>query len=212
MEPAIKPSPRRRRSLKFFVDAALNPLCRGLASFGVQPNMVSLAGVLATFMVPVEILHEKWPAAGLWLLGAGFFDILDGALARNSRLKSLFGAFWDSTLDRVSEAFVFGGLLLYYGQHQKPLALLLAFSVCILSFLVPYARARAEGLGIACEGGVLPRPGRVVLLALGFLASQPTWALALVGVLSLATLFQRVFIVWKKSGKRLNLGKARKSA
>jgi CDP-diacylglycerol--glycerol-3-phosphate 3-phosphatidyltransferase len=203
MKSAIKSPNRRKQDFKLFVDRVLNPLCRGLTSIGIQPNVITLAGVFVTFVVPVEILHEKWTAAGLWLLVAGFFDILDGALARNSRLQSPFGAFWDSTLDRVSEAFVFGGLLLYYGQHQKPWVLLLAFSVCILSFLVPYVRARAEGLGIDCKAGILQRPGRVVLLALGFLAFQPIGALILVGVLSLATLFQRVFIVWKNTSKKV---------
>ena len=154
-------------------------------------------GVAVTFMVPVELLQDKWLSAGLWLLGAGFFDVLDGALARNNGLKGAFGAFWDSTLDRVSEAVVFGGLLLYYYQHQKPEALLLAFGVCILSLLVSYTRARAEGLGIDCEVGILPRPGRVILLALGFFAAQPTFALVLIGVLSLITVLQRIHRVWK---------------
>ena len=165
----------------------------------VGPNGVTLAGVLVTLLVPVSIVRENWVAAGGWLLGAGFFDVLDGSLARNEGLQRPFGAFWDSTLDRVSEAVVFGGLLLYYDQHQRPAELLLAFSVCILSLLVSYTRARAEGLGIDGEVGILPRPGRVVLLALGFFASQPTPALGVIGVLSLITVIQRVWRVWEKT-------------
>jgi CDP-diacylglycerol--glycerol-3-phosphate 3-phosphatidyltransferase len=152
-------------------------------------------------MVPYAVLQDRWISAGAWLLIAGFFDVLDGALARNSGFKRPFGAFWDSTLDRVSEAVVFGGLILYYYQHQKPQALLLAFAVCILSLLVSYTRARAEGLGIDCEVGLLPRPGRVILLALGFFFYQPTLALAVVGALSLITVLQRILWVWKKTRK-----------
>jgi len=151
-------------------------------------------------MVPFELLRENWISAGLWLLGAGFFDVLDGTLARNSELKKPFGAFWDSTLDRLSEAIVFGGFLLYYYQQAQPRNLLLAFGVCTLSFLVSYTRARAEGLGIDCEVGWLPRPGRVVLLALGFFFAQITLALWVVGSLSLVTVGQRIHRVW--SGTR----------
>jgi CDP-diacylglycerol---glycerol-3-phosphate 3-phosphatidyltransferase len=176
----------------------LSPLSRFLGSIGVTPNLVTVAGVLVTIMVPVELLKGNAVSAGLWFLGAGFFDVLDGSMARELRVKRPFGAFWDSTLDRVSEAIVFGGFILYYYQHQNPRALLLAFSVCILSLLVSYTRARAEGLGIECEVGVLPRPGRVVLLVLGLFAGQLTAALALVGGLSLVTVIQRVHWAWKK--------------
>ena len=166
---------------------------------GVGPNTVTLVGVLATFMVPVELLKERWVSAGFWLLGAGFFDVLDGSLARNNYLPKPFGAFWDSTLDRVSEAVVFGGFLLYYYQHQNPQAFLLAFGVCILSLLVSYTRARAEGLGINCEVGLLSRPGRVILLALGLFFAEPTLALEVVGILSLVTVVQRIHRVWTET-------------
>jgi CDP-diacylglycerol---glycerol-3-phosphate 3-phosphatidyltransferase len=163
---------------------------------------VTLAGVLVTLMVPVETLEGNWISAGLWLLGAGFFDILDGSLARNSGLQGSFGAFWDSTLDRVSEAFVFSGFLLYYGRHQDFSNLLLAFGVCIVSLLVSYTRARAEGLGVECEVGILPRPGRVILLALGLMSGWLSWALGFVGILSLVTVGQRIHRVWSKTRRR----------
>lgn len=174
----------------------LAPLSKLLAVLKIHPNLVTLTGVLATVMVPVEMLKENWVQAGLWLLSAGFFDVLDGSLARNSRLQGTFGAFWDSTLDRISEGIVFSGFLLYYGRHQEFWLLLLAFSACILSFLVSYTRARAEGLGIKCEVGILPRPGRVILLALGFFTGWITWVLMLVGLLSLVTVTQRIHLVW----------------
>ncbi len=192
---------KKKNNLRSTTDKILEPLCRLLARLGVSPNLVSFAGVLVTLIVPIDILQEKWVPAGWWLLGAGFFDVLDGALARQTGAKSLFGAFWDSTLDRVSEAVVFAGFIMYYGQHQMTRELWLAFSVLTLSFLVPYTRARAEGLGIPCEVGILPRPGRVILLALGFFTAQITFFLALVGILSLITVFQRVFWVWQKTNK-----------
>lgn len=199
MERLIKTSKRKKSGLKIWIDGVLSPFSRFLASVKVHPNFVTLAGVLVTFMVPLETLKEKWIPAGLWFLAAGFFDVLDGSLARNSGLQGPFGAFWDSTLDRVSEAVVFGGFLLYYGRHQDFSNLLLAFSVCMLSLLVSYTRARAEGLGIQCEVGMLPRPGRVILLALGLLAGQLSLALWSVGVLSLVTVVQRIYRVWSET-------------
>jgi CDP-diacylglycerol---glycerol-3-phosphate 3-phosphatidyltransferase len=106
------PKNPKRKSFKEKVDRLLTPFWKPLALLGIHPNWVTLAGVLVTFLVPWEISRENWGAAGAWLLGAGFFDVLDGALARNSGLQGLFGAFWDSTLDRISEAVVFGGVLL----------------------------------------------------------------------------------------------------
>ena len=122
---------KQKNKFNTWIDQTVNPLTRVLTAAGISPNLVTLMGVGATFMVPVSLLQEKNAAAGCWLLGAGFFDVLDGSLARNSGFKGSFGAFWDSTMDRVSEAVVFGGFLLYYYQHQNPQALLLAFVVCI---------------------------------------------------------------------------------
>lgn len=167
-----------------------------LVKIGIHPNVLTLIGVLVTIMVPVSMLKERWVDAGCWLLLAGYFDILDGSVARAGGLKTRFGAFWDSTLDRVSEAIVFGGFLLYYGRRQDMNGLLLAFVVFVFSVLVPYTRARAGALGIDCEVGVLPRPGRILLLAAGFFLVQPTFFLGVVGVLSLITVFQRVHRVW----------------
>jgi len=185
--------------IKGFNDRAVRPICRLLTQSKIGPNWVTLFGVLVTCGVPLMMVQGHWMGAGLWLLAAGFFDILDGSLARFAGKKSKFGAFWDSTLDRISEAVVFGGFILYYYQHQQLWELQLAFSVSILAFLVSYTRARAEGLGIDCEVGVLARPGRVLLLSFGFLASCPTLALGVVGVLTLITVVQRVVRVWVKS-------------
>jgi CDP-diacylglycerol---glycerol-3-phosphate 3-phosphatidyltransferase len=162
----------------------------------IHPNLITLTGVLVTILVPISMLEEKWIAAGGWLLFAGFFDVLDGSLARNGAFSGRFGAFFDSTLDRLSEAVVFAGFLLYYYNQQDLRDLLAAFIVCILSLMVSYTRARAEGLGVDCEVGLLPRPGRVLLLAIGFFTAQPTVCLYVVGLLSLITVLQRIYRVW----------------
>jgi len=194
---------KKSTGLKPTLDRLLTPLCRALAGLGVGPNLMTLVGVLVTGMVPLSILKGHWIAAGTWLLVGGFFDVLDGTLARHLKVKARFGAFWDSTLDRVAEALVFGGLLYHYGRLHDLGNLSLTFIVQTLSFLVPYVRARAEGLGVDCEVGVLPRPGRVILLTLGFWAKRPEVVLWIIGTLSLVTFFQRVFWVWQRTGKSL---------
>jgi CDP-diacylglycerol---glycerol-3-phosphate 3-phosphatidyltransferase len=191
-------SKRQAGNTGAWLDKILKPATHFLASGGIHPNTLSLLGTLVTFGVPWAMLKGQWIWAGLWLLFAGFFDILDGALARNEGLKSRFGAFLDSTLDRVSEAVVLAGFLIYYQQQGRLDGCLLAFSVLLISVLVSYTRARAEGLGLECRVGFLTRPGRVVLFVLGFFFQQPTGALVLVGLLSLVTVFQRVYWVWFK--------------
>jgi phosphatidylglycerophosphate synthase len=183
------------------VGRTLAPLCRFLHSIHVGPNWVTFVGVLVTLVVPVEMTKADWLGAGLWLLAAGFFDLLDGSLAREAKVQTVFGAFWDSTLDRVSESLVFAGYLLYYYHKQETGLFLTAFAVSVLSLLVSYTRARAEGLGIDCEVGLLPRPGRVLILAFGFLMFQPTPVLLVVGVLTLVTVLQRVLWVYQKASK-----------
>ncbi len=177
-----------------------------LSLLHVGPNTITFVGVIVTGMVPVEMVKGDWPGAGLWLLAAGFFDLLDGALARHLKAQTVFGAFWDSTLDRLSESLVFAGFLLYYYQQQQMGLFLAAFAVSTISLLVSYTRARAEGLGIDCEVGWLTRPGRVLILAFGFLASLPTAALLLVGGLTLVTVIQRVDWVYRNSPKTSQRG------
>ena len=198
--------PTSIQSIKNWIDAHWRPVTPGLARAGFTPNWATLVGTLLSFIVPYELLQDHWVAAGIWLFVSGFFDVLDGSLARNEKLRTPFGAFLDSTLDRLVEAVLFAGFALYYGRHLDETGVLLSFSVLTLSFLVSYTRARAEGLGIECEVGVLPRTGRMLLLIGGLLVHQLTPVLWLIGFLSLITVGQRVHRVWtalqKKKAKK----------
>ncbi|HVZ80799.1 MAG TPA: CDP-alcohol phosphatidyltransferase family protein [bacterium] len=186
----------RKYTVKGWIDDHWRPVTRGLARMGLSPNLVTGMGVVVSLMVPYELLQDRSVAAGLWLFACGFFDVLDGSIARNEKLRTSFGAFWDSTLDRFSEAVVFGGFVLYYSRHSDETGVLLSFSVFTLSLLVSYTRARAEGLGIECEVGVLPRTGRILMLIAGLLFHQLIPVLWLIGFFSLITVGQRVHRVW----------------
>lgn len=186
------PAPSGLAAFKRSLDRFLDPTSRLLAGWGVKPDHLTLFGVFLTAPVAYFLVEEKFPLAGLWLLLAGAFDALDGALARNQGLKTRFGAFFDSTMDRFSEALVFVGFILLYFRRQQPVELIVAFAASVFSQTVPYARARAEGLGLDCEVGILPRWVRVAVLVLGLLWGEPIWALWIVAVGSLITTVQRI--------------------
>jgi CDP-diacylglycerol--glycerol-3-phosphate 3-phosphatidyltransferase len=134
-------------------------------------------------------------AAGAAMLLGGLFDALDGAVARESNRMSSFGAFLDSTLDRLSESAVFVGLVFFYASAGRAPEALLAGLAMTFSLLTSYARARAEGLNIPCEVGLLERAGRVVLLSFFSLLALPTLGLVLVAAGAAVTTAQRIFHV-----------------
>ena len=144
-------------------------------------------------------------AAGLVVLLAGFFDILDGALARGTNRATRFGAVLDSTLDRLAEAVLFFGILgLFLFTGEQPFlftsltqewSVLLVFVTLLGSFLVSYIRARAEALGLSCPVGFFTRTERVIVLALGLLLNQVTIALAIIALFSFITVSQRLLYV-----------------
>jgi len=141
-------------------------------------------------------------AAGFVVLVAGFFDILDGALARLLEKVTPFGAVLDATLDRLSEAVLLLAILAVYAIQQSLLGVLLVGAALIGSQLVSYIRARAEAQGLECRVGIFTRAERVVVLALGLLLSYFTpalaIALAIIVVFSLVTVVQRLVYVWRQ--------------
>ncbi len=134
---------------------------------------------------------------GLLTALASLFDAIDGALARASGQTSPFGAFLDSTLDRISEAVIYLGLFLYYAQQSRRMEMLLIYATIVGSFMVSYARARAEGLGLQCKVGLLTRAERVCLLIVGLATGIMPWMLWALAVLTNVTVVQRVIHVWR---------------
>ncbi|HEY41010.1 MAG TPA: CDP-alcohol phosphatidyltransferase family protein, partial [Dehalococcoidia bacterium] len=141
--------------------------------------------------------------AGFVVLVGGFFDIVDGALARSTDRTTRFGAILDSTLDRSGEAVVFIGLLVLYTHEQSTAGVVVVGVVWLMSLLVSYIRARAEGIGLECEVGIFTRAERVVLLVLGLLLSQFGDALliilAIIAALSFLTVIHRLRHVWRQT-------------
>ncbi len=177
----------------------------------VTPNMLTLFGLVLNLVVAVLLLNNHLVAGGIMIIAAGLFDMLDGALAKITGRMSSFGAFLDSVVDRYSEAIVLLGLLLHYytqAQTQGLLEVVLIYVILVGSMMISYARARAGALHIANEVGIMARPERIVLLALG-LIFQTVLLLPILWLLAIGTQFtaiQRIVYVWqvttgRKEGK-----------
>ncbi len=179
------------------------PIVRLLSRTPITPSAITWFGFLLTIGAAALIITGYLLAAGFVVLIAGFFDMLDGALARRTNQTSRFGAVLDSTLDRLSEAVLLLGILVLYAEEQSIAGILLASVALIGSQLVSYIRARAEALGLECQAGLFTRAERVIVLVLGLLLNQIDKALiialAIIVVFSFFTAGQRLLYVWKQT-------------
>jgi CDP-diacylglycerol--glycerol-3-phosphate 3-phosphatidyltransferase len=173
------------RSVKGGMRGAIQPLAVALARAGVRANWLTYAGFLLNVVVAV-LAAEGWLAvAGALFLVVNALDFLDGAVARAAGTAGRYGAFLDSVLDRYSEAVVFGGLLVWFARTDDEWALVATALSLIGSFMVSYCRARAEGLGLDCEIGLLQRPERIVLLGIAMMLQDVVHESALLAALVL---------------------------
>ncbi|MGB9836157.1 MAG: CDP-alcohol phosphatidyltransferase family protein [Candidatus Saccharicenans sp.] len=137
---------------------------RLIVRFNIHPNWISLAGLVSGILVGLFYATNHLLLALIFLALCGMLDILDGKVAANGNKKTIFGAVFDSSLDRYSEFAVYLGLGFYYKNHWILWVLALTF---LGSTMVSYTRARAEGLGLECRVGIMQRAERVVVLLLG---------------------------------------------
>jgi CDP-diacylglycerol--glycerol-3-phosphate 3-phosphatidyltransferase len=180
-------------------------LMRPIVRSRVTPNMLTVVGLLANIFTAVVIGRGFLFAAGVLLLLAGIFDMADGALARVRDAASEFGDFLDATLDRLAEASIGLGLLWHALLKQDDLQAALIYAVVLGSVMISYARARAEVLKLDCEVGLMPRPERIVILAIGLILAQATNEVALTVILAALclstyyTVAQRIVHVYRNT-------------
>jgi CDP-diacylglycerol--glycerol-3-phosphate 3-phosphatidyltransferase len=174
--------------------AVLDPIVRALAAAGVTPNMISVAGLFGNGIAGLLVARGELVAGGIVMLLASALDMLDGALARMTGKASRFGALLDSTFDRISEAAVLFGVLLYALDRGQDEQAALTFVAIVGSLLVSYVRARAEGLGVSMKDGLFTRPERVMLLGVALLFGWLRLALWLLAVLTMLTALQRLYL------------------
>jgi CDP-diacylglycerol---glycerol-3-phosphate 3-phosphatidyltransferase len=192
---------------------------RPMSQLGITPNMLTVLGLVLSALTAIVIAQGWLLAGGLLVLFAGIFDMFDGAMARVRNAATTFGAFFDSTLDRYSESIILLGLLVYALQRpdlhdafwpfssEQPWMITLIYIAVVGSLMVSYAKARAEGLGLECRTGLLARPERVVILAIGLLTGTVIWAVALLAIFSNVTAVERVVYVWRITNQPVAVSK-----
>jgi phosphatidylglycerophosphate synthase len=178
----------------------LDPVADGLKALGVTANMITLIGLVVSVVSAGLFAQGRVREAGLLLLLSGLCDVVDGTVARRTGSVSPFGAFLDSTVDRYADGVVLAGIA-WHAAFVESNALIFAAALTALvgSYVVSYARARAEGLRLECTVGVMERPERVLTLAAGAVAGPHVLPYA-VGILALGSQFtalQRVVYVWR---------------
>jgi CDP-diacylglycerol--glycerol-3-phosphate 3-phosphatidyltransferase len=190
----------------------VGPLARAFIRAGIHPNVITTIGTLIVIGAGVAFGAGRIRLGGLLLLLSGVFDILDGQVARQGGMMTTFGAFYDSTLDRVGESAVFAGLALYFMQGgvptgQAPTAVAIAMTALVTSLLVSYTRARAEGLGLECTVGIAARAERILLLGVPVLFFGPGrngallfWIVVILALATAITVVQRVVHVARVAG------------
>jgi phosphatidylglycerophosphate synthase len=160
----------------------------------LPPNALTVIGTLVSVGAALAFARGALLAGALLLLGGGFFDLVDGVVARRQGTTTRFGAFLDSTLDRLVDMAVFVGLMVHYADIGRPALVTLSGVGLIAGVMTSYAKARAEQLGPPIHVGVLERGERVVLLALGGLTGWMVpvlWLLAIGGGITVVQRFAR---------------------
>ena len=184
----------------------LYAIVRGLALTKISPNVLTFLGLVINVIAAVlfgfangDNQQRMFLYAGLVIIGAGIFDMVDGRVARATGQVTQFGAFFDSVIDRYSDVALFFGLLVYYARANRFFYLVLTALVMVTSVMVSYTRARAESLIGTCKVGFMERPERIVLIIIGALFNKMAPVLWVLAVLSTITVIHRIAFTYQRT-------------
>lgn len=175
------------------------PIARVLIALHISPNAITTAGFFVSVGAAYLLSEGEIVIGGIVMLGGAIMDMFDGTVARLTGKASTFGAFLDSVLDRLGEAAVLFGLLVFYVREDNEVGAFLAFGTVVLSIMVSYSRARAEGLSVQGDVGIMGRPERIVVMGVGLLTKYPQHAMGLIIAVSAVTIAQRTAHVWRNA-------------
>lgn len=186
------------------VDAAVKPLGAALRKTRITPDHLTIVGLVLGAAAAVAIGAGRLRIGLVLVILAALPDLLDGALAKASNASSQRGAFFDSTVDRVTDAMLLGGITYYFAENEDPRLAVLPFAVLAVSSLISYQRAKAESLGLDAKGGLMERAERIVVLCVGlfiepWLDGALVWIMWGMLVLISITAAQRFVKVWKQA-------------
>ena len=182
------------------VERVVKPVGEQLRRTKLSPDHLTLIGLIVACGAAVAIGLGALRLGLLLVVLAAVPDLLDGALAKASNQSSQRGAFFDSTIDRVTDAVLLGGVAWFLASQRGAHAAVLPFAVMAVSSLISYQRAKAEALGLTAKGGLMERAERIILLCVGLLFdSMLFWTMILMLVLVTITAVQRFFKVWNQA-------------
>ncbi len=190
------------RAIGVVFGKAIHWIVRGLALSKIHPNVLTAIGLAINIGAAALLAVGQFRWAGVVILGAGVFDMVDGRVARETNRVTRFGGFFDSVLDRYSDLALLVGLLVWYGSINRFGYVVLTAFVMMASVMVSYVRARAENTIPMCKVGFMERPERVVLLIIGALFDRMAPVLWVIAVLGNLTVIARMIFTWQET-KRL---------
>jgi CDP-diacylglycerol--glycerol-3-phosphate 3-phosphatidyltransferase len=190
------------RAIGLACNKVIRLIVRGLALSKIHPNVLTFLGLVINIAAAYLLAMGSFRWAGVVIIGAGLFDMVDGRVARETNQVTRFGGFFDSVLDRYSDLALLMGLLVWYGSINRPFYEVLTALSMAASVMISYTRARAENTIPTCKVGFMERPERVVLLILGALTYTMAPVLWVIAVLGNLTVVHRMVFTWQET-KRL---------
>lgn len=181
--------------------AIIDRIVRWLALSRIHPNVLTFIGLVINIWAAWLFAAGSFRWAGVVVIGAGLFDMVDGRVARASGQVTRFGGFFDSVVDRYSDLALYVGLLVYYASISRFFYIVLTAVVMTGSVMVSYARARAENTIPKCKVGFLERPERIVLIIIGALFLRMAAVLWVLAVLSNLTVIHRIIYTWQQASR-----------
>ena len=182
-----------------FCGAIIDRIVRWLALSKIHPNVLTFLGLVINIVATWLFAQGSFRWAGVVVICAGLFDMVDGRVARATARVTKFGGFFDSVIDRNSDLALYMGLLVYYASINRFPYIVLTAIVMTGSVMISYTRARAENSIPKCKVGFLERPERVVLIIIGALFDRMAPVLWVIAVLSNWTVVQRMIYTWREA-------------
>lgn len=187
------------RAIGLGANKIIRLIVRGLALSRINPNVLTFVGLIINVVAAAYLAVGRFRTAGLVIIFAGLFDMVDGRVARATNQVTRFGGFFDSVLDRYSDLALLVGLLVYYGTINRPAYVVLTAVVMTASVMISYARSRAENIIPTCKVGFMERPERVVLFIIGALFDRMAPVLWVIAVLGNLTVIHRMIFTYQQA-------------
>lgn len=164
----------------------------------IHPNTLTLIGLLINIAAAVALGLNEFVLAGVIMIVANIFDFIDGKVAKELKMESKFGGFWDSVMDRFSDLSLFIGLIVLYARLDSAQYIIITALATMFSVMTSYTRARAESLIDKCKVGFMERPERIVLFMIGAFTNRMAAVLWVILVLSIITVADRIYYTWRE--------------